>query len=60
MARERGPAVPVLAPGGAEIKDVQFEGDRALLVLQDGDGRAYLMLVDMASGERISLVVLEE
>jgi hypothetical protein len=43
-----------------EIRDVRFEGDRAFLVLEGGDGRAYLMLVDMTSGERISLVVLEE
>ena len=58
--RERGPAAPVAAPAGAEIREVQFRGDRALLVLEGGDGREYLMLVDMTSGERISLVVLDE
>ena len=60
LEREQGPAAPVAAPAGAEIRDVRFEGDRAFLVLEGGDGRAYLMLVDMTSGERISLVVLEE
>jgi hypothetical protein len=60
MERERGPAAPVAAPAGAEIRDVRFTGDRAFLVLEGRDGRAYLMLVDMSSGERISLVVLEE
>ena len=58
--RERGPAAPVAAPAGAEIREVQFRGDRALLVLEGGDGREYLMLVDMTSGERVSLVVLDE
>jgi hypothetical protein len=58
--RERGPAAPIAAPAGAEIREVQFRGDRALLVLEGGDGREYLMLVDMTSGERVSLVVLDE
>jgi len=58
--REQGPAAPVAAPAGAEIRHVRFEGERAFLVLEGGDGRTYLMLVDMTSGERISLVVLEE
>ncbi|NBB71018.1 MAG: hypothetical protein GVY33_11985 [Alphaproteobacteria bacterium] len=60
VEREQGPAAPVVAPAGAEIREVRFEGDRALLVLEDADGRAYLMLLDMAAGERISLVVLQE
>jgi hypothetical protein len=60
LEREQGPAAPVAAPPGAEIRDVRFEGDRAFLVLEGGDGRAYLMLVDMTSGERISLVVLAD
>ena len=60
VERERGPAAAVVAPAGAEIRDVRFTGDRAFLVLEGGDGRVYLMLVDMSSGERISLVVLEE
>ncbi|MFP4126233.1 MAG: hypothetical protein ACLFU0_06255 [Alphaproteobacteria bacterium] len=59
-ARREGPATPVAAPAGAEIRHVRFEGDRALLVLEGADGRSYLLLVDMAAGERISLVVLED
>jgi len=60
VERVRGPAAPVAAPAGAEIREVRFEGDRAFLVLEGGDGRTYLMLVDMAAGERISLVVLQD
>lgn len=60
VARESGPARSVATPAGAEIRDVRFVDDRALLVLEGGDGRVYLMLVDMTSGERVSLVVLDD
>lgn len=59
VERRAGPAVGIAAPSGAVIKDVQLEDGRALLVLEDEQGRSYLMYVDLARGERMGLVVLE-
>lgn len=59
IERQAGPAVPVVAPAGAAIRDVQLQDGRALVVLEGADGRDYLMYVDLDRGERISLVVLE-
>jgi hypothetical protein len=46
-------------PAGARVVDLRFEQGRALAMLEAADGRTYLMLVDIATGRRLGLVVLE-
>ena len=57
--RQTGPAQAVSVPPGARVVDLRFEQGRALTLLEDEAGKSYLMLVDLASGRRIGLVVLE-
>ncbi len=57
--RRFGPATPVEVPDGATIREVLLENGRALVTLRGADDRDYLLYVDLSSGERIGLVVLE-
>ncbi|MFW5835256.1 MAG: hypothetical protein ACOCYE_14280 [Pseudomonadota bacterium] len=58
-ARETAPAEAIAVPAGARVVDLRFEQGRTLAMLTADDGRTYLMLVDVASGRRLGLVVLE-
>lgn len=58
-ARASAPAQAISVPAGARVVDLRFEQGRALTLLEADDGRSYLMLVDLASGRRLGLVVLE-
>ncbi|TVQ40257.1 MAG: hypothetical protein EA356_01190 [Geminicoccaceae bacterium] len=57
--RQTGAASTVVVPDGARIVDLRFEQGRVLTHLRDEEGRNFLMLVDVASGRRLGLVVLE-
>jgi hypothetical protein len=43
-------------PAGMRVTGVQFDAGRALLLLADGAGRQHLLLVDLATGERLGLL----
>ncbi len=40
-------------PAGMRVASAQLDGDRVLLLLIDGDGAQHLLLVDLATGERL-------
>lgn len=43
-------------PAGMRVAGAQLDGGRALLLLVDGEGRQHLLLVDLATGERLGLL----
>lgn len=48
----------IALPTGMRLVAVELDGERALLTLEDAEGRASLLLVDLGSGRRLGLYSL--
>ena len=48
--------VDLALPSGARIVQMSTDGDRLLLLAEDGAGRQFLAVVDALTGERLSLI----
>jgi hypothetical protein len=62
-ARAASPALAepwrLALPPTTRIAQIHLDGSRALLLLTDADEQQYLLLVNLATGERLSLVRAE-
>ena len=53
---EAGAPVDLELPTGAKIKQMEIDGKRLVLLVEDAAGQQYMAVVDALSGERLSLI----
>lgn len=58
--RQEGPPVAVALPTGSSLADLRLDGDRALLILDGADGARFLLWLDLETGQRLSLLRLDD